>query len=336
MDDRWKRIVLTILLSVVLPRLIVHIGSKLRIRPSDTAAPPQQSLGTGTEATQPGETLPQQIQRITIPVLMSDDLVVQMDLEEYVRGVVLAEMPASFDPEALKAQAVAARTYSLRRLTLRDKHSEGAICIEPSCCQAWMSDEEYLQDRGDQKALAKITDAVEQTAAQVVTYDGKLAETTYFSCSGGRTESAEAVWDAQIPYLQAVDSPGEEWASVFSQEFYFTQEQFASLLGRSFSGKPAQWLGKVTKTEGNGVQSMVIGGITYSGVQLRKLLGLPSTVFSMTADEEGIYVSARGHGHRVGMSQYGADALAQMGYDYTDILLHYYQGVKIDKMEDMG
>lgn len=259
-----------------------------------------------------------------------------MDLEEYVRGVVLAEMPASFENEALKAQAVAARTYTLRVLSMGGRHTPGAICIDSYCCQAYISDADFLLETGTSLDWEKVKQAVEDTAGMVLTYNGKLIDATYFSCSGGRTEDAAAVWGSDVPYLQAVDSPGEEGASVYENEKYFSAAEFAQRLGRILDGTPDQWFGQVTKTDGNGVATMVIGGITYTGTQLRSLLGLRSTAFTVAADAKGITLITKGYGHRVGMSQYGAEAMAVQGSNYQQILAHYYRGTVIDKYEDLG
>lgn len=328
MEDIWKRIMAVIALSVVLPQLILNIGGRVA---APTQQPTQTPVAQQTTAENVMPTLPMMV---TIPVLMEGQIM-ELELEDYVRGVVLAEMPASFEMEALKAQAIAARTYALRRYRTADRHPNGAICTDPGCCQAWLSDETYLIQRGTRKEWLKIAGAVTDTTGLIVIYEGGVAETTYFSCSGGRTESAEALWDAKIPYLQAVDSPGEEWAPVFSQELQWSAEAFSAALGRELSGQPLEWLGKITYTAGGGVDTMVIGGISYSGVELRRLLGLPSTAFSVTAEENGIRIFARGHGHRVGMSQYGAHAMAQMGSDFEHILAHYYPGTEIDKIHPL-
>ncbi len=330
MDDMWKRLLTVLALSMVLPWLMLFFGSKNSgtVRnPDPTASSRPVPDTTATWAKPAGA--------VTVPVLQSEQLLVQMDLEEYVRGVVLAEMPASFDPEALKAQAVVARTYALRRVTLGDKHPQGAVCTDPGCCQAWISDEAYLESMGNGADVAKTAAAVEMTAGLVVTWQGALAETTYFSCSGGRTESALAVWNSEIPYLQSVESPGEQWAPVFSSELIFSAEEFAACLGRTLSGSPADWFGAEERTAGGGVATLVIGGITYSGVELRSLLGLPSTAFSMAAAGESVTVTAAGHGHRVGLSQYGAGAMADDGNDFAAILAHYYPGTEIDKITDI-
>ena len=331
MDGAWKRWMAAVILSVLLPRMIVNIGSRRQLHQ------PQGVETAGSAATAPLSSPSQSPEEaIWIPVLMPDGTVEPMELERYVFGVVLAEMPASFETEALKAQAVAARTYALRRLTLGDRHSSGTVCTESTCCQAWMSDEDYLSQRGTRKDWSRIRLAVGQTAGQVLTYNGSLAETTYFSCSGGRTEDALAVWGEEIPYLQSVDSPGEEQASVYRQQVEFTAAEFAAALGRSLTGVPSDWLGPVTKTPGGGVATMVIAGITYSGTELRRLLSLHSTSFTMSAGDGRITVTTLGNGHRVGLSQYGADAMAVGGSSYADILAHYYRGTKIDKFSDLG
>ena len=329
MNEPVKRWMAAMALSMVLPRAIVSLGSRWQyISPQ-----PQETISSSVATTNaPTESRPV---TQTIPVLMTDGTLRQMDLEDYIRGVVLAEMPASFEMDALKAQAVAARTYALRRQTLTDRHPQGAVCADHTCCQAWMSDEDYLKSRGTKLDLEKVRDAVNETAGQVLTYEGRLAETTYFSCSGGQTEDAAAVWGEEIPYLQSVVSPGEEGSAEYEQTLYFTSAEFADKLGRKLTGMPSQWLGEATETEGGGVATMVIGGVTYSGTELRRLLGLNSTIFTMEADEAGITVTTRGNGHRVGMSQYGADAMAVAGSSYTEILAYYYPGTVIDKLSDV-
>lgn len=335
MESMWKRLLTVLALSLLLPQLMVHFGSKYYAAPEPNSTTGQTAPTLGT--TVPFTTAPREEPvSCVIPVLVSENRVVQMELETYVRGVVLAEMPASFGEEALKAQAIAARTYALRRVTLGDRHPEGAVCAQSTCCQAWLSDEDYLDKLGTPADVEKITAAVADTAGLVVTYNEKLAETTYFSCSGGRTESALAVWNSEIPYLVAVDSPGEEWAAAFSHQLDFTLEEFAACLGRSLTGSPEEWIGKQTRTDGGGVATLVIGGISYSGVELRRLLGLPSTAFTVMATGEGITVTALGHGHRVGLSQYGAGAMADLGSDYKQILQHYYPGTEIDKIGQIG
>ena len=333
MDKLWKQIVVAITIGLMVPQMVFTAVYRLR---ADTITEESKPV---TEPTEQTEVLTEK-EEVTNGVLyvpvVCDGKVQIMDLEKYICGVVLAEMPAYFEEEALKAQAVAARTYTMRRLTLGDKHPQGAVCTDPGCCQAYLTEEQYLLERGSRSDMQKIYAAVKATTGEVVTYDGELIEATYFSCSGGRTEDAVAVWGEEIPYLQSVDSPGETKAEQYQGRVYLTAAQFQRLLGRTLSGSPKSWIGEVAYTEGGGVDHMVIGGITYSGTQLRKLLELSSTVFTMSAADSGITIVTKGWGHRVGMSQYGADAMASAGNSYQQILAHYYQGTIIDKLWNLG
>ena len=261
-----------------------------------------------------------------IPVLLPDGFVLYMDLDTYLTGVVLAEMPAEFEEEALKAQAVVARTYALKRYATGNKHSQRAVCTDSTCCQAYKTEEEFLETGASQELLEKVRCAVLQTTGMVLTYNNALIEATYFSCSGGRTEDALAVWGADIPYLKSVSSPGEEAAAYHVDTVTFSSEEFCSLLGRSLSGIPADWIGQITYTQGGGVDTLTICGETYRGTQLRQLLKLRSTAFIITAAGNTITVTTKGYGHRVGMSQYGAEAMAVNGCTCAQILAHYYPG----------
>ena len=259
----------------------------------------------------------------------------QMSLREYLVGVVLAEMPADFEIEALKAQAVVARTYTRKRME-GSKHDRAAVCMDSGCCQGWRSGEEYLAQGGRSASVEKIRSAVEDTDGLVLRYDGKLIDATYFSCSGGTTEDALAVWGQDVPYLQSVESPGEEEAPRFTDSVIFTPAQFAGKLGLDGSGDPTAWFAGVTYTDGGGVESMVIRGKTFTGTQLRSQLGLRSTAFQVRASSDAITITTRGFGHRVGMSQYGAQAMAEAGSTCEEILAHYYTGAELVREEYYG
>ena len=268
---------------------------------------------------------------VTLTVLNRSGNLQQMTLEDYLLGVVLAEMPASFEPEALKAQAVVARTYTCKRME-GGKHDAAAVCMDPGCCQGFRAPADYLDEGGKQTAVDKVRSAVKSTDGQVLHYDGSLIDATYFSCSGGSTEDAVAVWGQDVPYLRAVDSPGEEDAPRFTDSVSFTSSEFAGKLGLSDQGDPASWFGAVRYTEGGGVDTMVIRGKTFTGPRLRSALGLRSTAFSVSVDGKTITVTTRGFGHRVGMSQYGAQAMAQTGSSCAEILAHYYTGAELVRL----
>ena len=273
---------------------------------------------------------------LSVLVRRPDEGVEQMDMDEYLTGVVLAEMPSFFEPEALKAQAVAARTYARKAAVTGGKHGDGSVCTDYTCCQAYLSPEEYLEKGGIRDDIQKVRSAVLDTSGYVLTYNGELIEAVYFSCSGGKTEDAAAVWGTDYLYLRSTDSPGEEGAAFYSDTKVFTPEEFENALGIVLSAEPAQWFGEVTRTAGDGVDTMEIGGLKFSGVELRTALGLRSTAFTITVQENMIQVETLGYGHRVGMSQYGADAMAAAGSDYQQILSHYYPGTVLEKCLQEG
>ena len=276
----------------------------------------------------------QQMAPMPMEFHMPDDRGETSRMDAYLVGVVLAEMPAWFEEEALKAQAVVARTYALKAQVTGGKHGDGSVCTESGCCQAYISEEGYLQQGGTQANIEKVRRAVTETSGMVLAYNGALIEATYFSCSGGSTEDAVAVWGTEYPYLCAVESPGEENATHYTDTSYMDAAEFCQRLGIEPEGTPENWIGKITYTAGKGIAEAVIGGKTFTGVQLRNLLGLRSTAISMDPDQGGIAVTTKGYGHRVGMSQYGADAMAAAGSTYPEILAHYYNGTTLMEWQE--
>lgn len=248
------------------------------------------------------------------------------DLDNYLVGVVLAEMPAFFEKEALKAQAVAARTYAQRASLTGGKHGDGSVCGEQSCCQAYISPQSYLERGGTAENLQKVQAAVEATSGLVLTYEGELIEATYFSCSGGRTEDAAEVWGSEYPYLKSVESPGEETSAYYRDTVVFSSEEFGRKLGIPPQKNLKEWISAIEYTQAGSVRQMIIGGENFTGTQMRTLLGLRSAAFDLDIQNGEIYITTKGYGHRVGMSQYGAEAMAVSGAGYGDILAHYYQG----------
>ncbi len=315
MKLKLKEIVFACLFTLALPAVIVSVFGR---KPD----PAKETLPVFQEATQPQEVL-------TVSVLSREGSVLQMPLEEYLVCVLLREMPAEFELEALKAQAVVARTYTLRREALGSKHEDATVCMNASCCQGYYDPQAYLQDGGVEADIERMRLAVLQTQGLVLVYEGVLAEATYFSCSGGLTEDASAVWGADIPYLRSTLSPGEEQASHYIDSVSFTADAFAKALGFQPTGYSAQWIGDIQYTRGGGVATIDLCGRTYTGTQVRQLLGLRSTAFAITAVGDTVTVTTKGFGHRVGMSQYGADAMAVSGSSFQQILSHYYQGTQL-------
>lgn len=267
---------------------------------------------------------------LTLRVLDGEQ-VEEMTLYDYLTGVLLAEMPASFPLEALKAQAVASRTFALRK-SKAEKHSGADICTNSACCQG--REDPALCPEASVRAVQK---AISETDGQVIVYDGELIDATFFSCTGGRTESAVAVWGSDIPYLQAVESPNEEDAPRYSESRIFTPEEFSAQIAAAYpeaklSGKPSDWFGTITYTVGGGIEYAVIGGVSISGTELRSILGLRSTDIELQVGEDSIRVTTYGYGHRVGMSQYGAKAMAEHGSGYEEILTHYYLDTELRRL----
>lgn len=313
----------SIMLAVFAAALCVALPlTLLPGRPGGTATEP----GTLPLETQPEPISPGTDESLTIRV-RTESGVIEMNLQDYLVGVLLGEMPMDFADEALKAQAVVCRTYTLRR-SGSVKHDDADICTDSTCCQAWQDSANYPES-----ARARALAAIKATDGQVLLYDGALIDATFFSSSGGRTEAAVAVWGADIPYLQAVDSPGEQ-SPYNEDQVIFSPDAFRRLLltqspEADLTGSPESWFGGTVYSPGGGVASMTIGGVTFSGTALRKLLSLRSTVFTVTASPDKIVICTQGFGHRVGMSQYGAQAMALAGKGYAEILLYYYTGVEL-------
>lgn len=322
MNGQWteqiRKLCIGLLLPVLLLAVVVLLGQKMPDEQEPTTEPPQ--------------TQPQPTQ--TVLTVIFEDGQQKMALETYLVGVVLGEMPASFEPDALRAQAVAARTYTLKRGLDGRPHGENTICTDYTCCQAYTAPEAYLAAGGSASAVERVRQAVKDTAAEVLVYEGELIVATYFSCAGDSTEDAVAVWGQEYPYLQAVASPGEEEAAHYTDTKTFTAEAFQAALGMRLEGTVDSWFGTPTYTDGGGVDTLPICGIPYRGTTLRSLLQLCSTDFTVSVEKGQIIFYTKGYGHRVGMSQYGANAMAKAGKDYRQILTHYYTGVEIVQYTD--
>lgn len=249
----------------------------------------------------------------------------ELALDAYLQRVLLGEMPISFEKEALKAQAVAARTYTAKAMA-GGKHG-GKLCTDSTCCQAFCDAAAFASFTPEERE--KAADAVRETDALVLTYDGALIEATFFSCSGGRTEDAVAVWGTDYPYLRSVESPGEEAAKYDTDSRLVSKRELETALEIILSDNAASWAGAVQLTSGGGVETIELGGKRFLGVYLRKALGLRSTAFTVTPEGDALRFDTRGYGHRVGLSQYGANAMAADGADFREILRHYYPGTAL-------
>jgi stage II sporulation protein D len=261
-------------------------------------------------------------------------------LERYLVGVVAAEMPAAFEMEALKAQAVAARTYTLRKMqNPNERHPEADICDDPNHSQAWLSNE-AMQARwgmtGYTAYKRKIQRAVQETRGLILTYDNQLINPVYHSTSGPRTENSEDVWQIAVPYLRSVECTWGTDAPRYQEEKRFTWEELDQLLGTSFAALPAtaqnnsnNTIKAVKSTATGRVKEVQAAGTNIPATELRKTLGLNSTDFKITSNKQGLTFATTGFGHGVGLCQYGANGQAKAGRNFEEILTYYYTGVKI-------
>lgn len=263
----------------------------------------------------------------------------ELSLDEYLYGVVSAEMPASFEEEALKAQAVVARTFTLYKIVHNSKKHENAdICDDSTCCQAWISKEDRLARWDDSKKdeyWNKIVKAVNTTQGKMITYNGEPINAFFHANSGGTTEPPVNVWGGSgYPYLQAVTTAGEDAYSQYASNVTVTQKQFEETILKAhkdfkidFSKKDCIQVKEYT--EGNRVKTIQVGNLSLSGVEMRTLFGLRSANFKITMEKQNIKFEVTGYGHGVGMSQTGADSLAKQGKTYEEIIHHFYTGVEV-------
>ena len=271
--------------------------------------------------------------------LWHDGAVETLTAAEYLRSVVRGEMPATFEEEALKAQAAAERTYLYYRIAAGPKatHPDADVCTDSACCTAWLSAEDARAKWGDKfdQYEAKIDQAVADTDGQVVLYDGAPIMAVFHSSSAGATAASGDVWAASLPYLVSVKSP-EDADSV--PNYYsvntFTAEEFRSIFCKAhpeakLSGDTGGWVKDVLLTDTGRVAFATVGGVSVTGKELRSLYGLRSTAFTVEASGDSVTFRVTGYGHGVGMSQYGANALAKEGKTWQEILQWYYTGVTI-------
>lgn len=266
----------------------------------------------------------------------------EVKLDEYLCNVVSAEMPVDYDIEALKAQAIVARTYTIYKIIHNSgKHNGADICDSSSCCQAWISKEGRFERWDEDKREEnwnKISTAVNETIGKIITYDGEPINAFFHSNSGGTTEIPLNVWGGSgYPYLQVVETSGEDEYSQYSSEIILSKTELVEKLKEEYSDIEINFESEddikiLEYTESGRVRTIQFGNKNLSGVETRTILGLRSANFEITKDGENIKFSVIGYGHGVGMSQTGADALAKQGHKCEDIIKHFYIGVEIIDM----
>lgn len=251
-----------------------------------------------------------------------------MDLEDYVIGVVAGEMPASFDMEALKAQAVASRTFALYKMdsvnnyVLSTTISDQVYLTMGEMKEKWGSDFEYY--------YARVKSAVEATSGEILTYNGNIASTYYFAISNGYTDDALTVFNEDKDYLVSVESLWDKKYQSYSSTYTLSKASFLNKLG--LTGDSIT-ISNVVRASNNYVRQIDINGTTFTGIEVFNKLNLKSTDFTITVSGDEVSILTYGFGHGVGMSQYGAQGMASSGYTYQDILKHYYQNTEIVKIQ---
>ena len=263
----------------------------------------------------------------------------RVPLEAYVRGVVAAELPIAFELEAMKAQALAARTYVVRRMSQRDFSGvpvKDAIVTDTVAHQVFWTIDEMKRQWGDQFAanFDKVTKAIQQTEGLILTYEGQPIQATFFSTSNGYTENAADYWGVAQPYLRSVPSPWDRALSPnYRETVTFTLQQFAQKLGLSqtiSASTMSTGMRILSTTEGHRIAKIRIGGTTFTAREVREKLGLNSTQFEWRWRGNTIELTTTGYGHGVGLSQWGANGMAKEGKTAEQIVRYYYSGISIE------
>ncbi|QRG67357.1 stage II sporulation protein D [Brevibacillus choshinensis] len=318
---------------IALPILLVAIPATLVY----WFAPNAPSAGPANVAVSVPDNLPDPGPPLDVKVYRTEKKVVEtMPLETYIVGVVAAEMPAEFELEALKAQAMAARTYIVRRLSESklDDVPQGAQVLDTVQHQVYMDDSQRRERWKDQYEWKnqRILQAVRATAGIVLTYDGKPIDATFFSTSNGFTENSGEYWEKPIPYLKSVPSPWDIQSPRYEETVTMTTAQLEKSLGVRLAQEAStngSWFQIESKTTGNRVGKISIGGKEFTGREFREKLNLNSSSFTMELRGNQVFITTKGYGHGVGMSQWGANGMAKSGKNAEQIVKYFYQGISL-------
>lgn len=275
--------------------------------------------------------------------VLIDGNVKNMDIEQYLLGVIAAEMPASFEDEALKAQAIAARTYTTYKKDIKDKdasHNGADVCDDFRHCKAYIDIENEKENVWKTKTdmyYNKIKNAVNGTSGEIITYKEKPIIAAFHSVSSEKTENAKDVWGSETPYLVSVDSPGGELSKKFKAELSFSRADAENKIKGKYpdiilEGDFTKWFKNSRRSTAGGVIDVGLGNKRVKGSIIREIFGLNSTNFTLEFSGDNIIFKTTGYGHGVGMSQYGAQSMALDGFSYIDILKKYYTDTNITKI----
>ena len=269
----------------------------------------------------------------------------ELNIDEYLYGVVSSEMPANYEIEALKAQAVVARTYTIYQIIHNSgKHENADICDNFNCCQAWISKDERMAKWSAEEAESnwnKILEAVNSTSGKIITYNGEPINAFFHANSGGITESSLNIWGGiDYPYLKSVETAGEEGYTQYSSEVVYSKEELINKIKEKYPECEIDFSQEnciqiIEYTTSSRVKTIKFGNIEMAGTEARTILGLKSTNFTFIIEGDNIKFSVTGYGHGVGMSQTGADALAKTGSNYEEIIKHFYTDVEIIEVNSL-
>lgn len=318
---------------------IILIIPSLIVGPGDDESASEEPAAVEATAEQEGEEAAADLgaSPFSVAVMRSTtETVENIPLEEYVAGVVSAEMPADFEMEALKAQSLAARTYTVNHLLYQDQDaSENYDVTDTVQHQVYKSEEELMQQWGsdfDWK-MNRIKEAVSATKGEILTFEDTPITAAFFSTSNGKTENSEDYWENEIPYLRSVESPWDKESPKFTDQQTFSIAQLSELLEVDLPNQTPLFI-EETRTASDRVDELSLEGYTFSGREVREKLNLPSSDFTIRQSNNHLIFTTEGYGHGVGMSQFGANGMAKEGKTYQEIIKHYYQGVEISTVTE--
>ena len=269
--------------------------------------------------------------QVIIRVLKDDNTIEKMNIEDYLVGVVSSEVPVTFEKEALKAQAVASRTYALKQIE-NNKNKEYDV-TDNVLSQVYSNNDKLKERWGNDfdSNYKKIKDIVEETKGEYISYNNDYIYAFFFSTSNGKTEDNKNVFGEDLPYLKVVDSSFDENETTsFLTTKNFNKTDFYNMLGINYSD--SLYINNIERSESNRILSLSINGIFFKGRDFQKKLSLRSNDFEIKETNDEIIINTKGFGHGVGMSQYGANALAKKNKSYKEIIKYYYQGTEIKKL----
>jgi stage II sporulation protein D len=272
----------------------------------------------------------------------NDNVVETLNIEDYLVNVVAAEMPVDYEEEALKAQATVARTYTLYQIENGHKHANADICDSSTCCQAWISKENRFEkwNGNKEEKWNKLKEAVYSTAGEIITYEGKPIDAFFHSNSGGTTEIPANVWGgSDFPYLQVVETSGEDEYNQYYSEKEYTKSELEEKMKSSYDDFQIDWsqadcIQILEYTESSRIKTIKIGNKNISGVEARKIFELKSSNFTFEVTEDKVKFKVIGYGHGVGLSQTGSNTLAKEGKNYKEIIEHFFKNIQIENIKN--